>query len=405
MCLTRINGKTVISLGPLWALAAVYLIEERDLIKLMSKISYRVFTKRDAIEWQKANPPSDKLSDLLLGRELLKGLPDSAWVAVVAIDKGKIVGRNFVFPATIFINGERIDCRCSGDLYVKPEYRTKGVGLYIKMHMLNMGLPQIVGGTSGPMQKIYTAWGKYQLIDDSPVFALPLSISALLFYGRLSYYRQTNASGPTGWPVLAKILLELHLSARRFTKLRSINCTVLPPNLAVNLVDSILVDDLYPCQIPWDREKVAEALHLQKDDNYSWVFEIRQGTDTNRYFANVYVKRREVRLVSSKKAVIKEAQLSEIFPPVQDRTVFQEIISSLRNELLKLRFDSILIYALNETMADPCTEIGLPTFFNKTVSIAANDLEEPMASDVSTPENWWCRAYNEEQFKETSTQY
>lgn len=363
-------------------------------------IEYKVITKQDAIDWQKRNPQKNRLSDFKLEHKACMGFDEP--IAIVAIDEDRIVGRIFLFTGYMTIDGENILCRCSGDLFVHPMYRHRGVGLFIKMHMLKLGEPQLVGGVSGDMQKIYQKWNQFQPVDNSPICTLPLCWDAIVFFGRLAYYKRIGNGAKESKLIQLYYLMRYLVASRMAVRVFNRDDSILSSKEAVAALDGILNNNLFRVQIPWNINKLIEGLNAKRKDFFCWVVNCKAGNVRAKYLVTVYVKHKSVRTVHGKTVKIKEAHLNEIFPPTYNIKQLKSILSLVLKKILTLGFQALQLYATTDPLIKYCKSLNMISFYSKTVSIAVNGLETDLANIALEPRQWWCRAISEEQFREAS---
>ena len=366
-------------------------------------MKFQYFTRAQAIEWQRRHPKisGDPLTDMRL--EQYEGCDLDQKVGVFAIDGDRVIGTNFFHYCPISVNGELIECIVSNNLFVAPEYRPKGIGSFLKMHVLRLGLPQISSGVSPQMQKVYDAWSAYTKVDASPVYAMPVSAFGILRVARIANERDASASGRFA---LALAIMKRYLSVRAFSKGALIDYESLATDQALKSVEGILKSERYPIQVPWNRRMIERALRGEDSRAHAWVIEVQSTSGTPvRHFVSGYLRAMQVRGLGRGEKEIEEFHLTEIFPPVRDKEVARACLALTIENARCLGVAIVQVYAMTEALDDACTEARLDSFFKKRVYIAPNTKEERYDRFLRTPSNWWCRIRNEDQLEENARGY
>ncbi len=365
-------------------------------------IQYRYLTLQQAQQWQALHPAdtANPLSDFHL--EHFNHLHSEDVIAVIALDENEIVGRNLLSYCEISVAGEPINCIVSQRVYVKEEYRTKGVGVYVKMHLLRLGLPQLSSSVSAAMQKVYDSWGEYHRVDDSPIHSIPLTTASFLRDCRLDYYAQISNGENTGWLFLARHMLHKIKAATRLSLLPSGQAgKLLNGTEACSALEEIVNLQKLPIYTPWDKKKIKSALAGSEQGMKAWVYKTSNQNKTTPYLLTAYIKYKATRVVGNQREKLKELHVNEIFPPVENKSDAIKIIHFVRKLAKTLSFDTVHIYAMTSELQQACHQLQLASFYNKSVYIVLRGVNEAQASLLIDPNNWWCRAINEEQFEES----
>lgn len=361
-------------------------------------IQYISLTKREAEQWQTKHPPTDRLSNLMIERWQKRH--DDELVTIIAVDGERIIGRIFVFKSSVSIAGQRIECRASGDLYVREEYRTKGIGLFIKMKMLQAGKPQILGGASGQMKAIYGTWRHFKDIDHSPIFQLPIDLKAILGFGRFRYYQEVKESSQTSQFTLIKCLLSYLQTWFRLASKSAKQVRLLDVEKARQVMPDILRANPYTVHIPWDTESLRVALTGEKSDHRAWIAECQTSTGLTHHLVCTYIEKRILKIMGNRTIQVQEAHLNEIYPPPNNLSVLEELIALIARREKAQGTSVIHIHANTQELSQMCESLGLVPMYRRSVFFAPNDLPEHLAKIAMDPAAWWCRANNERQFRE-----
>jgi hypothetical protein len=320
-------------------------------------------------------------------------------IAVVAFDGDRMVGRNFFCHCPILVNGKLVECVVTYNLFVDPAYRPKGVGTYIKMHVLKLGYPNVSSGVSPEMQKVQDAWSAYRKVASHPVYSVPVDLLGLLRLARMAAERGPPAEGrKTG--VMASAVRQarsaLSVAAGRWPALRP-----LAPDEAVRLLDEVLESERLPVQLPWNVEILVAALQGRRSGMRAWLVEFDAGgAGQPRHLVSAYVKSRTIRTLGAARRSASELHLNEIFPPVRDPQRAGALLRFALQQARRCGASILQIYAMTDALRDVCVGHGLETFFSKQVYVAPNSKDKALAGTLGDAGNWWCRAINEDQFEE-----
>jgi GNAT superfamily N-acetyltransferase len=361
-----------------------------------SKLRYEYLSRRDAIEWQRRTPvdPANPLTDFRLRDHERCGMDQL--VGVVAVLDGRIVGRNFFFHCPIEVRGHPVECLVSNDLFVAPEYRPRGIGVYIKMHVLKLGYPQISSGVSQAMQRVQDAWSAYSKIDSTPAYAIPVSRLGALRVARLC--AQTPAGGERGGTLFH--LVRQVRASQRLAHGADDGARRLPPRSALAALDGVLDSARFPVQIPWNRALLLDALAGQARKPLAAVY---AASDACPHLLTGYLRHRSGRALLQRSTTFRELHVNEIFPPVRDAAVARSLLGHAVREARTVGADLVQFYASTAELRGACEAAGLRSFIGKSVYIAPNTRSAEASTLLRAPENWWFRALNEDQFEEVAT--
>jgi len=363
-------------------------------------ISFEYFTKAQAIEWQRSHPldPNDTLTDMRLRHYERADMEQR--IGVFALDHGRIVGANFFQLCPLLVNGELIQCVASGNLFVAPEYRPRGIGTFLKMHVLKLGYPQISSGVSPSMQKVYDAWNAYTKVDASPVYTLPATPFGVLRVSRMTSERVRPRD--KGRRELLK-----HLG-RNVASLAGLyraggGLRVHAPDEAIDRVDALLRSERFPIQVPWNRTLVTRALRAEDAKARAWLVSARDESGTTvTHLISGYLRETTVRGYGSSQRRIHEFHLTEIFPPVRSERVAHGCLGLVASHAGGLGAAVVHVYAMTQALRSVCERSRLESFFKKCVYIAPNTKDGRVDAFMRDPRNWWCRIRNEGQLHENA---
>jgi hypothetical protein len=186
-------------------------------------------------------------------------------------------------------------------------------------------------------------------------------------------------------------------------KLRnSVSCTVLPVEAAIESLNAILDLNYRPVQIPWNKSHITKGLQGDAKNYDSWIISINDKGSGSLHLVTVYSRIQQVRLIKDIEVQLNHALLTEVFPPLTDSAATIGLIRKLSQLVMNRGYDSLQICAMNDALQQACNSLGLDSHLSKSMSVAVNDLAPELVNTVNDPSNWWCRAFNEEQLKETS---
>ena len=365
-------------------------------------INIQTLTLADARQWQRLHPPTGRLTDLQLATRTATSLDEH--VAVIATDGEKVVGRLFLFPCWLAFGDELIECRASGDLFVDERYRSRGVGPLLKMKQLQLGKPQIVGGVSGKMQAIYNRWTKFTAVDDSPVFQLATDFRAALFLARSCPPTSDGPQQHTPLRVVANLFPPYRIVRLAIAARRRMNIEPLPPSSAIAALPAMLHFSSARIQIPWNNTILQAGLNGRSKSLFATVISINSCGVETRHLITVYIKSKSIRLFGDRTTEILEGHVNEIFPPIENHEALYAVLGAVLTRAKALGISLLHLYANTSALLSVCLSLSLPSLFRKTVYFAANDLAPERAAYANDPMNWWCRAINEDQLKETIEQ-
>jgi len=381
-------------------------------------IEYRRLTKRDVDQWQRDHARDQ--GDWSRGHEAKiprSGLQrGAAWISsigysqdlgpdtvrtVAAFDEGRMVGRLHVVYTDLLIEGRRQRCAVGEDFFVLDEYRNRAVGLSILLKALKLGLPFIEAGVSGQMRKILDSWKQFVLVDGSPMFQVALDRKGLVQIARWELYEREESRGFWSDKLTKGSLL---LAAWRQRELLGSRGRGALKALAVDIgstsLDRCLDAQCAPVQVPRNREMLSASLRGADANRGAWFVE----SGDARYGPWLVTLYRQERVLGhNPDGTIKsvtEAHLNEIYPPLGETDPIAELLALVVDRAMEMPANVLQIHAMTPAIERFCETLGLRSRMTKSIYVAADGVDSATRKLLSDPANWWCRAFNENQFEE-----
>ena len=100
---------------------------------------------------------------------------------------------------------------------------------------------------------------------------------------------------------------------------------------------------------------------------------------------------------------LREIYLNEIYPPLKEDDPIASLLAfSTKQAAKNMNADIFRIYAMTSAMQKHFSRFGLRSRALKTVFIApGTNLDAATRKLLCEPDNWWCRAFSEDQFEES----
>lgn len=364
-------------------------------------INFEFFTVSQLREWQHLHPidPGDPLSNMYVGD--FANYSDDEVVAVLALNDGELIGRITLAYSYILVAGQLYRCMVGQRLYVREDFRKKAAGVSILLKVLNLEIPYIAGSVSAAMGKIFDAWNMFHRIDSSSVYSVAMTLPTAVRLARLSIQRLHNNSGPIPFYKPYFLVLREIWSKYRIQSRNKHNLRELSKAEALDRVEKILGMVDFPVQVPWSRDVLLRAINGTDRKCFAWLITIDDGDSHQIFFLCLYLRKSKVSLLrTSDIREIEIAELTEVFPPLQNEETGRSILEFIVGKAGQLNVDLLHVHATTRAMETACKKCSLESFFSKKIYITPSGLDEDIAEIVSDPKNWWCRAASEVQFDE-----
>jgi hypothetical protein len=287
------------------------------------------------------------------------------------------------------------------DFFVLDEYRDRAVGLSLLLKALKLGLPFIESAVSGQMRKILDSWKQFVLVDASPMFQVALDRFGLLQMAKWDLYEQQSSGG--FWADKLTKLCLLHRGWRQSRRLSNAGRGMLkmfPARDTTAAFDRCLMTPRAAVQLPWNRELLESALAGSDPNRGAWLVECvddRSGP----WLVTLYRQERFLgQNPDGTTRSVREAHLNEIYPPADERAPVAALLAFAANRATEMGANVVQIHAMTPAIEQFCHGKGLRSRMKKSVYIAAEGVDAATRRLLSDPANWWCRAFNENQFEE-----
>jgi GNAT superfamily N-acetyltransferase len=363
-------------------------------------LDYQLISKRDALalDARKYNPYGAEFGNLRL--EQVGPLEDDDVVAVVALDGARIVGKILFRYGLLPFDHTSIRLACAQDLVVAPECRGRGIGRALLEHSTAIGVPQIHSGLSAMSEPLIEKLG-FPSIDRSQAFQAPLSGKGLVRRLRTDLYA-SEGGGVVGRSGAAWRSVAEHIARAVRLRRQSRDWHVLPVDEALAQLDAVLGRRERRFQIPWNRAKLTQALLGKDTDCLAWVVAEGSGSAAHRHLVTAYNYRREIRMpLVSRVLPLSEWRVNEVYPRVSDSRAAECIIAVVAGRLAQRGADIAEVFAASPEMVQGCRALGLVPSICKSMYLVPSGVDADLSQSLTTPDQWWCRALNEEQYEES----
>jgi hypothetical protein len=322
--------------------------------------------------------------------------------AIVAFDKSQLVGHLRLVYANLLVNDRLQPCAVGEDLFVLEEYRNRAVGISIVLKALKLGMPYIEAGVSGQMAKILGSWKQFTRVDASPIFQAALDRAGLRQMAKWNYYELPPPVNR--WASsLAKlgVVRRLWSQQRELAKSRRRQFAILSPATAIERLARCLVRPGAPVCLPWNENILRLALTGTDKVRGAWILDSTHD-NRNGSLMTTYLQRRVLgsRPDGSPNCLM-EGHLTEVYPPVGDAALARALLGMASDKARAMGANVLQVHATTPALEQVCREFGLVSRMKKSIYVAASGVDAQTKSILNNPENWWCRAFNENQFAET----
>jgi len=381
-------------------------------------IEYRILTKAEVDDWAgertTGRPGADEPARGIPRAGLQRG-PD--WIAdvacnqelepdvvrtIAAFDDGRMIGRLHIVYTDLLLEGTRLQrCAVGEDFFVLDEYRDRAVGLSILLKALKLGLPFIESGVSGQMRKILDSWKQFALVDGSPMFQVALDWRGLGQIAKWDFYARQVPGSP--W---RENLTKLSLLLAGWRQRRSIagarrgEVQALSAADAVAAFDRCLGSAQAQVQLPWSR-RLLEAAVAGSDPNRKAWLAAPAADPSERRLVSLYQQERVLgRNPDGTNKTTLEIHLNEIYPPLANPDRVGAWLAFAFARAAEMGGEVLQVHAMTPALERFCRDRGLRSRMTKSIYVAADGLDGHTRRLLANPANWWCRAFNENQFEE-----
>jgi hypothetical protein len=233
------------------------------------------------------------------------------------------------------------------------------------------------------------------------MFQVALDRPGLLQIAKWDFYEQQSSGG--FWVDKLTKLSLLHRGWRQKQNLsnpRRGMLKVLPERDAAAAFDRCLTTARAAVQLPWNRELLELALAGSDPNRGAWLVECADER-SGLWLVTLY---RQERILGqnpdSTTRSVREAHLNEIYPPVDERAPIAALLAFAVDRATEMGTNVLQIHAMTPAIEQFCRGLGLRSRMAKSIYIAADGVDAATRRLLSDPANWWCRAFNENQFEE-----
>lgn len=359
------------------------------------EIEYQWFTVEQSQSlFLKANLSSEIEETLKNAIQFTQNTIASDPIALLALSGNSVAGRISFTYGYISTPTNVIRVAAASDLYTNTEFRGHGIGSTLIVKSLEVGIPCFYTGISDQAMPLYERLG-FSFIDQSPIFQMPITVKGILREYRNRLGRLTKVDKQSFQSVSA---LHKTLSIRRTALKRASKptLTILQQDSAPLTTDYLMKIRNKQFQVPWNKSEMIKASNGKSSKFKLLVFKHTTEKEKTAHFVTVYTKIEKVRLPrTSRQLDLINGIVNEIPPPPTTLTTAIDILCILTANAGAMGFDNLSFCAMTPILENACQAMGLNTYHRKSISIKPIDMEESLTEAILKPENWWCRAMNE----------
>lgn len=363
----------------------------------------RILSRKEALglDPKAYNPRERAHANLRLGSTTR--IRDDEAVAVVAVDGEEIVGKMLLRYASIPYDGGILRLALGQDMLVSPDYRGRGIGTALIRKSLEVQAPTIHSGLSSLSKPLFEKFA-FPSIDRSQAYQLALSWKGFL---RQSRDRAGKRQGTAARVAEAGDAVRGYLSWRdllhRTRALATSTTRILPSSDAIFALPELLSERVRRFQIPWNLTKLRAGLTNTDPDLCAVVAEVGVGGSRRLVLATAYRYPRQIRIpFTQAQRPLEEWRVNEFYPPVTDPSLGQAAIAAIAARLAERGADVIEVFCHTGGLESACIALGLRKSITKSMLLVPQQgVAAELARAACDPEQWWCRALNEEQFEES----
>lgn len=366
-------------------------------------LDFKILSKSDALalDPKTYNPEEHPYGNLRL--ESAARVRGDEAVAIVALDRSVIVGKILLRYASIPFEEGILRLALGQDMLVSPDYRGRGIGTALIEKSLEVEAPTIHSGLSGLSRPLFE---KFALpsIDRSQAYQLPLS-----WKGFLRAVRDSGAlarESRSGFSAPGQLVHDSRTWRSQLHRTRSLASSMSRPLCetdALAALSEILSPRVRRFQIPWNLTKLRAGLANVDSDFCAIVTDVTTASKSQRFLITAYRYPRKIRLPFTKtQRPLDEWRVNEIYPPVVDSSLGQVAVASIATRLAQRGADVMEIFCHTAELELACADLGLRKSLTKSMLLVPPRSYKPeLACLICNPNEWWCRAMNEEQFEES----
>ncbi|RLA40598.1 MAG: hypothetical protein DRR42_25685 [Gammaproteobacteria bacterium] len=319
-------------------------------------------------------------------------------IALLALDGETVAGRIFFTYGHFSSASGNIRIAAAQALFTTTEYRGRGIASTFASKCNEMNVPCFHSGLSHRSLRLFEKLGFY-FIDRSPVYQIPIHSKGILKEWRNRLDR-LNAEDRKLSNV-ARILSQVLKARRAVLKKNASEFFCLPPSLSCLAIEQLMETRYKPFQIPWDKDLVLGAVKGNNSRLRVLALKNKSKTSEEIFFITIYNEVRQVRLPGgAKKVTFMNGLVNEIYPPPPTKKVAISLLRSVTVMAKIWGFDNLSVCAMTLGLEEACQSLGLNYYGRKSLAIQPNGLNKDLADKVKEPENWWCRAFNEDMVEE-----
>ena len=384
-------------------------------------IEYRLLTRPQVMQWRRehsfevqdsrADTPrghivrrgvqSDTASPVLGLSRCVQEVDDDAVVAICAFDDDRLIGRLSIVYFELLVNGQYRRCAVGSGFKVLEEYRKGAPGLSILLKAMHLGMPYFETSVSGQMREILLRMKPFTLVDDSPVYQAGLNRAGIIQLARWDFFKNPD----TGNRVLEqfsklKLLANHWRHSRKLLNADPGTYTLKTGSGAMAVLEKDFAVAGFRVQLPWSREFIGRGLSGEDAGFRAWLisFDSNPGKP---WLISLYLRERVLgHGPQGEPNVLREAHLNEIYPPLQSGDPVLALLSFASRQAKATGTSVLHIHALTEAMESTCRNIGLKSATARTVFVAPGNSDPELRDSLLERDNWWCRAFSEEELEE-----
>jgi hypothetical protein len=383
----------------------------------MAGIEYRSITRRETESGQPyTSAPGDNLRAASIPRTGVQA-PDRALSAIrcmqdidpddvcgiVALDGDKIIGRISLLYTQLLVDGQLQKCAVGSSFFVDQNYRGRAVGLSILLKVLSLGIPYIEAGVSAQMRMILEKFQKFKLVDQSPIFTVPLDRTGIVQMARWHLYSPENRTNGYIADKFMKVRIvgSLWFQRRRIRRAASIPIRTMGTDQALEYCRDHFDEACFRVQLPWTAARLRRAFSGDDPNHAAWLVSV--GAD-GPWLVSLYRRERALRSGDNgQQRTLVEAHLSEIYPPPRSVANVLPLLSFALKRAENMSVHVLHIHATAPVIVEACLQSGLRSRTKRSTFIAPSGVDTAARNVLGDPDNWWCRAFSEDQLEESFT--
>lgn len=364
------------------------------------EIEYQWFTVEQSQSlFLKPSLSSEIVQTLKTSIKCAKNTIASDPISLLALSGNSVAGHISFTYGHVSTPEKTIRVAAASNLYTCTEFRGHGIGSALIEKSLEIGIPCFYTGISAQAMPLYKRLG-FSFVDQSPIFQMPIGVKGILreWRNRLGSLNKADQQSFNGVSVFHKILSVRRAALRKAATSTLITLQEDSASLAINDLMKIRNNHF---QVPWDKVEMIKASSGKSSKFKLLVFNNTHAKDKAAHFVTVYKKIDQVRLPrTSKQLDLVNGLVNEIYPPPTTLATAVDILCILTANARAMGFDNLSFCAMNSILENACQAMGLNAYHHKSIAIKPIGMEEDLAISILKPDNWWCRAMDEDFIEE-----